>query len=114
MSHPILLKQSLDLNPTDKNNVTNKVLITVFSILAELERDFISARTKEGLRNAQEKGIKLGKPKGILQSSMYDVDKEKILHLYTLGVPLKKIIQTHLGYGRYYSLKEYIEKRQIV
>lgn len=107
----ILIKQNLDMNPHNKNNLTNKVLITVFSMIAELERDFISERTKEGLRARKERGITLGKPKGILQSSMYDQDKEKIFHLYQLGVPLNKIINTHLGYGKYYSLKEYIDKR---
>lgn len=107
----IFIKQSLDMNPLNQNSLTNKVLITVFSMIAELERDFISERTKAGLNARKEKGIKLGKPKGTLQASMYDADKEKILHLYQLGVPLKKIIQTHLGYGKYYSLKEYTEKR---
>jgi hypothetical protein len=43
---------------------------------------------------------------------MYDQDKEKILHLYNLGVPLPKIIKTHIQYGKYSSLKEYIEKRK--
>lgn len=97
----ILIKQNLDLNPVDKNNITNKVLITVFSMLAELERDFISERTKEGLRARAAKGIKLGKPAGVIQASMYDKDKEKILHLHQLGVPIKKIIDTHLNYGKY-------------
>ena len=106
----ILIKQNLDLNPGEKHNVTNKILITVFSMLAELERDFISERTKEGLRARVAKGIKLGKPKGIIQASMYDKDKEKILHLYQLGVPIQKIIATHLGYGKYLSLKDYINK----
>ena len=107
----ILVKQNLDLNPEAKTNPTNKILITVFSMLAELERDFISERTKEGLRARVSKGIKLGKPKGTLQASMYDKDKEKIFHLHQLGVPLHKIIDTHLGYGKYFSLREYIEKR---
>ena len=107
----IFIKQNLDMNPLNQNSLTNKVLITVFSMIAELERDFISERTKAGLDARKEKGIKLGKPKGTLQASMYDPDKEKILHLHTLGVPLKKIIQTHIGYGKYYSLKEYIDKR---
>lgn len=111
-SRLILIKQNLDLNPKDKNNVTNKVLITLFSMTAELERDFISDRTKEGLRARVAKGIKLGKPKGTLQTSMYDNDQEKIFHLYKLGVPLHKIISTHLEYGKYLSLKEYIEKRE--
>jgi DNA invertase Pin-like site-specific DNA recombinase len=106
----ILIKQNLDLNPNAKNNVANKVLITIFSMLAELERDFISERTKEGLRARVAKGIKLGKPKGVIQASMYDKDKEKILHLYQLGVPLQKIITTHLHYGKYLSLKAFINK----
>ena len=109
-SRLILIKQNLDLNPGAKHNVANKVLITVFSMLAELEKDFISERTKEGLRARVAKGIKLGKPKGIIQASMYDKDKDKILHLYQLGVPIQKIIATHLGYGKYLSLKAYINK----
>jgi len=107
----VLIKQQLDLNPSNTSNLTHKVLITVFSMLAELERDFISERTKEGLRARVAKGIKLGKPKGTIQASMYDKDKDKILHLYQLGVPLNKIIMVHLEYGKYLSLREYISKR---
>lgn len=110
LSRLVLIKQNLDLNPSDKNNITNKILITIFSMLAELERDFISERTKEGLRARVAKGIKLGKPKGVIQASMYDKDREKILHLYQLGVPIQKIIATHLGYGKYLSLKAFISK----
>ena len=80
-------------------------------MLAELERDFISERTKEGLRARAAKGIKLGKPAGTLQKTMYDSDKQRIFDLYKLGVPLHKIISTHLGYGKYLSLKKFIDKR---
>ena len=80
----IFIKQNLDMNPLNKNNLTNKVLITVFSMMAELERDFISERTKAGLDARKAKGIKLGKPKGTLQSSMYDPDREK----YSISIPL--------------------------
>lgn len=110
-SRLILIKQNMDLNPQDSTNITNKVLITIFSMMAELERDFISERTKEGLRARVAKGVKLGKPKGTLQDSMYDKDQEKIFHLHKLGVPLHKIVDTHLGYGKYWSIKNYIEKR---
>ena len=68
-------------------------------------------RTKIGLQARKDKGIKLGKPKGTIQKSMYDKDKDKIKHLYQLGVSVQKIIDVHLGYGRYLSLKKYIEKR---
>lgn len=110
-AQPIFIKQNLNIDPLDQNNITNKILITVFSMLAELERDFIPERTKEGLRARKAKGIKLGKPNGVIQASVYDKDKEKILYLCNLGVPIKKIIITHLGYGKYASLKNYIEKR---
>lgn len=110
-SRLVLIKQNLDLNPNAPNNMTNKILITVFSMMAELERDFISERTKEGLRASVAKGIKLGKPKGTIQGSMYDKDREKIFNLYHLGVPFKKIIEVHLGYGKYLSLRKYIRKR---
>lgn len=107
----VLVKQNIDMNPNNKNSVSNKVSLTIFSMVAELERDFVSERTKEGLRARKERGITLGKPKGIIQASMYDQDREKIFHLCQLGVPLKRIIQTHINYGKYSSLKEYIEKR---
>jgi DNA invertase Pin-like site-specific DNA recombinase len=110
-SRLILIKQNLDVNPHKHNDITNKILITIFSMIAELERDFISERTKEGLRARAAKGIKLGKPKGVLQKSMYDKDKEQIFHLHALGVPIGKIISTHIKYGKYWSLKNYIEKR---
>jgi len=41
---------------------------------------------------------------------MYDQEREKILHLYQLGVPIQKIISTHLGYGKYLSLKAWLKK----
>ncbi len=107
----ILIKQNLHLDPSNQHDMTNKVLLTIFSMVAELERDFISERTKEGLRARKEMGIKLGKPKGTIQKSIYDQDKEKIFQLNKLGVPLNTIIKTHLGYGKYLSLKEYIQKR---
>ncbi len=38
---------------------------------------------------------------------------KKIIHLYQLGVPIQKIIGTHLGYGKYLSFKSYLLKREI-
>jgi len=46
------------------NGIQSKVMTTILSLVAELEKDFISMRTKEGLRAAKAKGVKLGRPKG--------------------------------------------------
>ncbi len=99
----ILLKQGLDLNPANTDDRTNKILLTVFSLMAEWERDFVSERMREGLRPRVAMGLKLGKLKGTIQQSIYDKDKEQILHLYALGVPVAVIINKHLPYGTYAS-----------
>ena len=108
----ILVKQGLDLDPQNHRDMTHKILLTFFAMLAELERDFVSERTKEGLRARREQGIVLGKPKGVVQPSMYDADRERILHLHALGVPLATIVDVHLKYGKYLSLKNYLAKLQ--
>ena len=64
------------------------------------------------MRARREQGIVLGKPKGVVQPSMYDADRERILHLHALGVPLTTIVDVHLKYGKYLSLKNYLAKLQ--
>ena len=110
----ILVKQNMDLNPQNVLDMSNKILITIFSMLAELERDFISFRTKEGLNALKTKGIKLGKPVGCKQKTMYDKDKNRILELAKMGVPINKILTIHLNYGKYLSLKRFISKNTIL
>ncbi len=110
----ILVKQNMDLNPFNVLDMSNKILITIFSMLAELERDFISFRTKEGLNALKAKGVKLGKPVGCKQKTMYDKDKTRILELAKMGVPINKILNIHLNYGKYLSLKRFISKNMTI
>ena len=90
--------------------MNTKIMLTVFSLIDDLSRTYISERTKAGLKALTDKGIKLGKPVGTVQLSMYDKDKDRVLELVNLGVPVKKIIDTHLKYGKYQSLLKYIKK----
>ena len=41
-------------------------MTTLFALFAEVERDLISERTREGLAQARASGRKLGRPKGSL------------------------------------------------
>ena len=50
----------------------SKMLTTMFRLLAELERDLISQRTKEGLKNARAQGKIIGRPKGTKGKSKLD------------------------------------------
>jgi DNA invertase Pin-like site-specific DNA recombinase len=45
-------------------SIESKVFLTMMALFAEIERDLISARTKEGLKAARAKGAMLGRPKG--------------------------------------------------
>ena len=105
----IAIKQNLDMKQHD---MTSKVMITLFSLFAELERDLISLRTKEALANKRAQGIVLGKPKGTVQKSKFDKDVVKIKELLTLGLSVRKIA-IFLGYTNHIGLNTYIKKREI-
>ena len=45
-----------------KGDLTTKITINAFSVAAEIERDLISQRTKNGLALAKKRGVKLGNP----------------------------------------------------
>ena len=55
-------KENIQLN--GKQNIQSKVMVTMFGLFAEIERDLISERTKEGLAAARAKGKLIGRPKG--------------------------------------------------
>ncbi|WP_058532979.1 recombinase family protein [Legionella saoudiensis] len=105
----IAIKQNLDIKQHD---MTSKVMITLFSLFAELERDLISIRTKEALASKKIQGIKLGKPKGTIQKSKFDEHLEKIKELLRLGLSVKKIA-TFLGYKSHIGLNNYVRKRKL-
>ena len=109
----VFIKQNLKINASNNNDMVSKVMITMFSLFAELVRDLISHRTKEALRSKKASGVHLGKPKGTVQVSIYDEHKEKITELLSLGVSVRKIATLHLGLKHYNNLNEYINKRNL-
>jgi len=93
----IILKQNLDISKHDMNS---KIIITLFSLFAELERDLVSLRTKEALNAKKKQGVKLGKPKGTIQKSKFDKDLTKIKELLGYGLSVRKITNV-LGYNNH-------------
>ena len=72
----------------------SKVMVTLFGLFAEIERELISMRTKEGLAAARASGKRLGRPKGRLGQSKLDGKEEEIQKLLSLQVsksPIAKI-----------------------
>jgi DNA invertase Pin-like site-specific DNA recombinase len=72
----ICLKENITLN--GKNDIETKVMITMFSLFAGVERDLISERTKEGLAKARSEGKLLGRPKGTIGKSKLDGKENEI------------------------------------
>ena len=69
-----------------KQSIQNKVMVAMFGLFAEIERDLISERTKQGLAAARAKGKLLGRPKGSLGKSRLDGKEEEIKMLLSKGV----------------------------
>jgi DNA invertase Pin-like site-specific DNA recombinase len=105
----IVIKSNLDISQHDMNS---KIIITLFSLFAELERDLISLRTKDALATKKQQGIALGKPKGTIQKSKFDADVGRIQELLALGLSVRKIA-TFLGYPSHFALNTYIQKRHL-
>lgn len=74
------IKGGWSLNGT----MESKVLLTVFSMVAEMEKDFISARTVEGMKARKAAGVKMGRPKGPGKSKL-DEHREEINALLANG-----------------------------
>lgn len=60
----IAIKNNFDLNPNKKNDLGTEILLFAFGLSAQVERDLISERTKQGLEVAKLKGKRAGRRKG--------------------------------------------------
>lgn len=70
----ITIKEGMELN--GKRDMKTKVMLTMFSLFAEIERDLVSERTKEGLKRARVEGKLLGRPKGTTSSKLDSKERE--------------------------------------
>jgi len=107
----IFIKDNLIIDPNNTNPM-NEMLLTMLSGFAQLERSFISERTKAGLKARKDKGMTLGRKKGSQGKSVFDKHRDKIEELYQLGLSLKKIVN-YIGIGTAPGLHKYIKSREI-
>ncbi|MFC1876623.1 recombinase family protein [Thermodesulfobacteriota bacterium] len=66
------------------DTIESKILLNIFAMISEIERDLISQRTKEALTALKKKGLKLGRPKGPGKSKL-DPFREEIQALLKAG-----------------------------
>lgn len=73
----ICIKEGLRLQE-GKQDLQAKIIIAMVGLFAEVERDLISERTKEGLANARANGKIVGRPKGKIGKSKLDGKEQEI------------------------------------
>jgi len=100
------LKQNIVIK--GDNDLNTKIMLNTFSLIAEIERDFISMRTKEALAVRKASGVKLGRKKGVVGKSKLDQYKEEIWGLRALGLSYAKIGKKYGANPQ--SVKNWLEK----
>jgi len=106
----LVIKQNLDL--IDDKDMLTQMILGVISMTVGLEKDLMSLRTKEALTAKKLKGESLGKPKGTIQKSKFDKQRDKIEELLAVGLSVRKIAKL-LGYNNHIGLNNYVKKRNI-
>ncbi len=104
------IKENICLNG-GKQDIQSKVMVTMFSLFAEIERDLISERTREGLTAARAKGRILGRPKGSRGPSRLDGKEAEIQMLLAKKVS-KASIAKIMDVSRS-ALLYFIDSRQL-
>ncbi len=106
----ISVNQNFDF--IDKEDMLTKIILGVISSTIKLEKDLMSLRTKEALTAKKLDGVSLGKPKGTIQKSKFDIQRDKIEELLSVGLSVRKIAKV-LGYNNHIGLNNYVKKRNI-
>jgi DNA invertase Pin-like site-specific DNA recombinase len=80
----VAIKEGIRLD--GRQDLQTKVMVTLFGLFAEIERELISLRTKEALPAARAAGKRLGRPSGRLGHSKLDGKEADIRRLLGLRV----------------------------
>jgi DNA invertase Pin-like site-specific DNA recombinase len=121
---PIVAKLSVvhgrfgpDMQENPKNNMIldgpmqATITATVLGLAAQIEREFISARTKEALSKRKQDGMKLGRPKGEANILKLDAFHDEITGYLKKGInkrAISKLIECSPS-----TLYQWLKRRRI-
>ena len=77
------------------NSLNSKVLAFAFALVAEIEHNLISIRTKEALAHRKSEGVRLGRPLGAGKQQIILKNKEEINRLLQEGVSVSAICRKY-------------------
>lgn len=106
-----ILRDNIIIDPNKTDPITT-MFLTLLSAFSQMERDFISERTKVGLERAKAEGKIIGKQKGaISNNTQFEPFKDRIYELLDLGLSYQKIVDI-IGIGSKSSLYSFIQNRK--
>jgi len=105
------LKENIRVSNGESPDMQTKVMVTMFSLFAEIERDLISERTKEGMERARRSGAAIGRPKGSTGSKL-DARIDEVKDLAARGLS-KTAMAQFLGVS-WSSLNHFLKTRDIL
>jgi DNA invertase Pin-like site-specific DNA recombinase len=76
-------------------SIQSKIFTTIMALASEIERDFNSQRTKEGLAVARAAGKQIGRPKGKATKHSFDEFKTDIETALSFGVSKAYLCRLH-------------------
>ena len=107
-----ILRDNIVIDPARTDAITT-MFLTLLSAFAQMERDFISERTRAGLERAKAQGKLLGKKKGSISNhTQFEPHKDRIAELLDLGLSYEKIVQ-HIGVGSKSALYSFVKHRKL-
>lgn len=106
-----IIKDGIVVDGNDTSPI-NQMIITLLTGFAQMERSFISERTKSALAQRKASGVKLGRQKGAIVKSKYDEHLKMIQELIDKDVSIASISKI-VGTGTRQSLTTYIKSRKI-
>ena len=89
----VTLKENIRVE--GRRDIQSKVMTTLFALFAEVERDLISERTREGLAKARASGSEARAPEGFASVSRLDGKEDEIRRFLELGVSKTAIAKDH-------------------
>lgn len=79
---------------TRQSNPMSEFLLTVMGAMGQLERDMITARIQEGVKAAQARGVKFGRPRG------WSKEVQKAVKMYLKGGKSMREVEKLTGVSR--------------
>lgn len=102
-----LVKSQLVMDGSMQSQIT----ATILGLAAQIERQFISERTREALQKRKAQGVKLGRPKGQAKILLLDDKRDEILGYLSKGVTkanIARIVECAPS-----TLYEWLKRRKI-